>query len=104
MNSQLIWCKEHLLRLRLLLASIFAAWFPWEAGFRWPWEQVADASAAMVDAAIRLTVGGILAVVGIMILTGKIGMPGGMMVKMISGFGLLAVAMGIILGWFTGWF
>jgi hypothetical protein len=77
-------------------------WFPWEAGFKWPWEVVADASNAFMDAIIRLTVGSILALVAILILTGKIGVPGGMTVRVISGFGLLLGALGLILGWFQG--
>lgn len=66
-------------------------------GWTWPWDtgtvvnNLADAIAGMVF-------GGILGVLGILILTGKVPLPGGLAVRFISGFGLVAGAGLLIMG------
>lgn len=78
-------------------------WFPWEAGYRWPWEAVADAANALIQAAISLTIGGFCVLIGILILTGKIKI-GKMTGRLVFGFGFVFVGFAVILGWTTGWF
>ena len=63
----------------------------------WPWDTgrvVND----LADAVAGIAFGGILAVLGILILTGKVPLPGGPALRILGGFGLVAVAGTLILG------
>jgi hypothetical protein len=95
--------KDRLLRLRLALASVLFALFPWEPGFRWLWEAAADAADALIQAFISLTIGGFCVIIGILILTGRIKI-GKTWTRLIFGFGFVFVGFAVILGWTSGWF
>ncbi len=57
--------------------------------------------ANIVNNLISLMIGGIIAIIGILILTGKIGLPLGMIGRFIGGSIIVAIGiLGILLGWF----
>lgn len=63
----------------------------------WPWETgrvVSDLS----DAIAGMLFGGILALLGILILTGKVPLPGGLAIRLIGGFGAVIAGGVLILG------
>jgi hypothetical protein len=63
----------------------------------WPWEtgQVVN---DLADSIAGIAFGGILAILGILILTGKVPLPGGPAVRILGGFGLVALGGTLILG------
>ena len=66
-------------------------------GLTWPWdtEEVVN---NMVSEVAMIVFGGIIGILGLLILTGKVPLPGGVPVRLIGGFAALAVAGYIIMG------
>lgn len=73
--------------------------WPWEPGWRWPWETIPDATEALINGLIRLTVGGLMVLIGILVLLGFIKLPGGNLVRLLVGGGVVIVGFTFILGW-----
>jgi hypothetical protein len=63
----------------------------------WPWE-TGKVVNELADSIAGIAFGGILALLGILILTGKVPLPGGAAVRILGGFGLVALGGTLILG------
>ena len=63
----------------------------------WPWEtgQVVN---DLADSIAGIAFGGILASLGILILTGKVPLPGGLALRLLGGFGLVGLGGALIMG------
>jgi hypothetical protein len=76
--------------------------FPWEPGWKWPWESATDTSQTLINGLIRLTIGGLVCLVGILVLAGYIGLPGGVWVRVLVGVGIFAGGLAVLLGYIGG--
>lgn len=63
----------------------------------WPWE-TGKVVNDLADSIAGIAFGGILAVLGILILTGKVPLPGGLALRLIGGFGLVVAGGVLIMG------
>lgn len=63
----------------------------------WPWE-TGKVVNDLADAIAGITFGGILAVIGILVLTGKVPLPGGPALRIIGGFALVVLGGTLIMG------
>lgn len=63
----------------------------------WPWE-TGKVVNDLADAIAGIAFGGILAMLGILVLTGKVPLPGGPAFRILTGFGMVAVGGMFILG------
>lgn len=78
------------------------ALFPWEPGWKWPWEAAQDTSQTLVDGLVRLTVGGLISIVGILVLAGIVKLPGGIWTRILIGGGVTALGLCVVMGWIGG--
>lgn len=63
----------------------------------WPWE-TGKVVNDLADSIAGIAFGGILAILGILILTGKVPLPGGLALRLIGGFGLVVAGGVLIMG------